>query len=483
MKKRLAKKLHLSKMKKGGKIRKYQDGGKGPLASNYKSSEDVAKETVSRLTSIPGAPSPSTLGTVKAATPTPVKAKRRADGFQSDAQKAAYIKNAKAMLAKGETIDSLVKMKFGTAAGLKALGITDSSKKESDSKKATPKPKSSDNNKKTTTLKYDNTEALRLKRKGTELKKKGQVLAKTGRAENKKWEGIKNIANFLIEPSVKNAIKAGTVSKKDMPKAIKAAKNESNISVGIVGGGGLGSLLLPTGIAEAGTGVKYIQAIKDFIKKNPSATAKEAGEAVKKTFTEWTKSGSKSATRPTKQSISRSKSLTRKTNTRKPNLDDILEKGESSTRTRSEWMQQGTKGKTKNIDEVLAAGEKSKPKFNAYTRKTAPKPKTPVRAPKRSINKSEQIANRYTSKVKGSTTKKLNYKKAIELQPIPKKTNVSRLKDIYSKFIKPKQNVFGERGQYLRLEDMKASEASRRISNGYKKGGKINSTKKGGKKR
>ena len=53
---------------------------------------------------------------------------KKSDGFKSDEQRNAYIKNAKNLISKGETISSLVKSKFGTASGLKALGIVDKPK-------------------------------------------------------------------------------------------------------------------------------------------------------------------------------------------------------------------------------------------------------------------------------------------------------------------------------------------------------------------
>ena len=56
-------------------------------------------------------------------------------GFTSEAQKQAYIRNAKKRISNGETVKSLVDSKFGTAAGLKALGIVD---KPVQVKKSTP---------------------------------------------------------------------------------------------------------------------------------------------------------------------------------------------------------------------------------------------------------------------------------------------------------------------------------------------------------
>jgi len=62
------------------------------------------------------------------ASETKTPAKKIVGGFTSEAQKNAYIKQAKNLILKGETISSLVKNKFGTASGLKLLGIVDKPK-------------------------------------------------------------------------------------------------------------------------------------------------------------------------------------------------------------------------------------------------------------------------------------------------------------------------------------------------------------------
>lgn len=118
-------------------LRKYDDGGmagKGPLQptpKKEKTAEELAKETVARLTTIPKVETP----TPKATTPT----KKRSDGFASEAQKTAYIKNTKELLKKNSVAD-LVKMKHGTAAGLAALGFKDEVKKATPVAKATSTP-------------------------------------------------------------------------------------------------------------------------------------------------------------------------------------------------------------------------------------------------------------------------------------------------------------------------------------------------------
>ena len=69
------------------------------------------------------------------------KAKILPGGFTSESQKAAYIKNVKARMAKGATLDQLVKERVGTKAGLQALGVKDANKvtPKKDANKVTPK--------------------------------------------------------------------------------------------------------------------------------------------------------------------------------------------------------------------------------------------------------------------------------------------------------------------------------------------------------
>ena len=76
--------------------------------------------------------------TAPAKSATAPKAKLLPGGFTSEAQKAAYIKNVKARMAKGATIDQLVKDKVGTKAGLEGLGLKDTPAKQNKTKKAEP---------------------------------------------------------------------------------------------------------------------------------------------------------------------------------------------------------------------------------------------------------------------------------------------------------------------------------------------------------
>jgi len=77
---------------------------------------------------------PAKMDEKKVETVSTPKAKKIAGGFSSEAQKAAYIKNAKDMIAKGKTVDDLVKSRFGTKEGLAALGIKDNVKPKTPAK-------------------------------------------------------------------------------------------------------------------------------------------------------------------------------------------------------------------------------------------------------------------------------------------------------------------------------------------------------------
>lgn len=174
---------------------------------------------------------PAKMEQKKAETASTPKAKKIAGGFSSEAQKAAYIKNAKDMIAKGKTVDDLVKSRFGTKEGLAALGIVD---KPVQVKKSTPNKVKSGTESKlnverkngTTTMtrttkrttvvpknaiasrvasqgvteklpssskvplknntKPSNTAADKLKQKGLQMKKEGQALAAKGKKQANK---------------------------------------------------------------------------------------------------------------------------------------------------------------------------------------------------------------------------------------------------------------------------------------------------------
>jgi len=155
----MAKKMIKSSKKTTARLRKFEDGGmagKGPFQptpKKEKTAEELASETISRITTIPGAPKSEAPAT-KVAAPAP-KAKLLPGGFKDQAQKDAYIKNTKNLL-KTKSVADLVKMKHGTAAGLAALGFKDEVKKAAPVAKAPANKRDNSKNlldKKTVTLK------------------------------------------------------------------------------------------------------------------------------------------------------------------------------------------------------------------------------------------------------------------------------------------------------------------------------------------
>lgn len=158
------------------------------------------------------------------------KTKLLPGGFTSEAQKAAYIKNVKARMAKGATIDQLVKEKIGTKAGLEGLGLKDATKVTVNVKTkksttlpknnvlssvgrkglantaSTPLPKNSKVPLKNATPKKGSNaaEALRLKAEGMKLKGqgmklKGQALATKGKKSYYKEQYHQNLMDKAIK--------------------------------------------------------------------------------------------------------------------------------------------------------------------------------------------------------------------------------------------------------------------------------------------
>lgn len=107
-------------------------------------SEAVPADKVLKKIEMPEGLLPAT-STASAKSATASKAKLLPGGFTSEAQKAAYVKNIKAKMANGATIDQLVKDKVGTKAGLQSLGLKDApaKAKPSASKPKANSPKSS----------------------------------------------------------------------------------------------------------------------------------------------------------------------------------------------------------------------------------------------------------------------------------------------------------------------------------------------------
>jgi hypothetical protein len=108
------------------KVRKFEEGGVNALKP--KTSTEAVKGLVigpvaTAQTAEEQAKSAKDLLTVSKSTSSTPKKKLLPGGFESESQKAAYIKNVKNKIAKGATIEELVKAKVGTKAGLEALGF------------------------------------------------------------------------------------------------------------------------------------------------------------------------------------------------------------------------------------------------------------------------------------------------------------------------------------------------------------------------
>jgi len=155
----------ISKKTKGRSLRKFEEGGKQVGIKTNDSFENVSQnnkpiapkspdniemklqtELVPDSKKLSEIKMPTSKAEVAPVSVAKVKAKTLPGGFSSEAQKNAYIKNVKAKIAAGSTIDQLVKSKVGTKAGLEALGLG----------------------------KYSR--GLEMKKKGLEMKKKGTEL-------------------------------------------------------------------------------------------------------------------------------------------------------------------------------------------------------------------------------------------------------------------------------------------------------------------
>lgn len=198
------------------KVKKFEDGGsmvgKGPLQptpKKEKSTEELANDTISRITTIPKTETP-----ISTSTPTP-KVKLLPGGFKDQAQKDAYIKNTKNLLKK-HTVADLVKMKHGTAAGLAALGFKDT--KSNRAEIATPKQASK--------LNYNTKEAEELKTKGLKLKAKGRGMKFAGQVlKSMSEERKKSFAQKYNLPEAPKGLTKFMNATKDFVTPIGVVKN------------------------------------------------------------------------------------------------------------------------------------------------------------------------------------------------------------------------------------------------------------------
>lgn len=333
MKKRLTKKAP---------VRKYEGGG----VATAQTKEEQAKSAMDLLTMKPVTPS------------TPTSAvKKRADGFESDAQKEAYIKNAKAMLAKDKTVADLVKMKFGTAAGLKALGITDS--KPATSNKTSAPAKTYQNKK-------DSAEVVVTAKNKDNKSTKPSTTAPAKTFQNKTAKSTKPTASDLKKEKLKLTSSEIRKMKQD---AIESTKPKENIVKDLITPVGIA-----TGAAAAGYGIyKGIKALKaagsKAVMKELAKVLPQTTKKVVPTIKKVTTSASKS-----KDVVKQAANITKKNRaainkTQKGGIDAILRKGEGATAKTKDVIKQATNITKKNsasinktqkggIDKILRKAEK-----------------------------------------------------------------------------------------------------------------------------
>jgi len=165
----------------------YGSGMEMKLKSEAVPADKLLKKIEMPDASVPSATTtPSAKAIVPKAKAIVPKAKLLPGGFTSEAQKAAYIKNVKAKMANGATIDQLVKYKVGTKAGLEGLGLKDTpaKAKPSASKPKASSPKSS-LPKLITNSSLDNVKDAMNKNKASK-KSKPDYVGKTNSYTNKK---------------------------------------------------------------------------------------------------------------------------------------------------------------------------------------------------------------------------------------------------------------------------------------------------------
>ena len=212
----------ISKKTKGRSLRKFEEGGKQVGIKTNDSFENVSQnnkpiapkspdniemklqtELVPDSKKLSEIKMPTSKAEVAPVSVAKVKAKTLPGGFSSEAQKNAYIKNVKAKIAAGYTIDQLVKSKVGTKAGLEALGLGKYSKgtelKQSLKKKL---------------------ERLDMKKKGTELKqslKKKLEKAQTAKAKPQTAEEKYKAFQVTMKKAGDNLLKKGASGAKLSP--------------------------------------------------------------------------------------------------------------------------------------------------------------------------------------------------------------------------------------------------------------------------
>ena len=363
------------------RLRKFEDGGmagKGPLKP--KTPEELAQETVSRLATIPGVSKTETPSVVGKSPLQPVvktavapKAKFLPGGFKDQAQKDAYIKNTKNLL-KTKSVADLVKMKYGTAAGLAALGFKD------EVKKVTPVSKAPATNSKTILTKKSPIATYKAPSKTNltpaELKKKGQELKQKGIGQKRAGQLFKQMA----KPRESFAKRYG------LPEAPKEVGQVLDVAM---------ALATPAGRAKGATNLYKMGSA--LFKRG--AKSKAGAEAIKKSV-EVTKKGTEAYKKgfdvlgKTAKTAKSNRSLINRA--QKGGLDKILRKGEGGASKSKDIIREASKTAKNNrstidktqkggIDKLLRSREKV-----TKTRDVVSKASNATKSKRASINKTQK---------------------------------------------------------------------------------------------
>lgn len=322
-----------SSRKTAKKLRKFEDGGmagKGPLQptpKKEKTVEELANETFSRLTTIPGVSKTET-PTPKVSTPAP-KAKLLPGGFKDQAQKDAYIKNTKNLL-KTKSVADLVKMKHGTAAGLAALGFKDEVKKAAPVAKAPVANKTTPNK---VIPKKSKEDGQALKQKGIGQKRAGQLLKQMAKPRESfaKRHGLPEVP--------KNWTKAIDIAMGFVAPAGRA-KGATNLFQ-------LGSKLFKGG-AKTKAGAEAIKKTVEVVKKG-AETSKKGVDVLAKTA-KTAKSNRAAITRAQKGGIDK---ILRK-GEGLPKVKDVVQRAANTTKSNRAAIARKQKS---GLDKMLKLGE------------------------------------------------------------------------------------------------------------------------------
>ena len=178
------------------RLKKYEEGGKEVQGLKRNNTWDSFPGF--DAPAVPTVPKDETISPKKTSESTPTekaevsKPKLLSGGFTSESQKLAYINSAKKRISNGETVKDLVNSRFGTAAGLKALGIVDKPnqvKKDISNKSKSIKPTKKEVEIKKQPIK----KKAEVKKQPVKIKKvvetEGQRLARVGKKQANSYKG------------------------------------------------------------------------------------------------------------------------------------------------------------------------------------------------------------------------------------------------------------------------------------------------------